>query len=274
MDYSKLYFDIDNLKFHNLYDGKNKKHENISLNIRNINCNLLMNKYVIWQGDEAKILCPKYCNSDNYRNLMEYISIKNNKIMNYYKERYKYEVAECLKVENCSKLVIGHGEISVRDTSIKLDHIYGIPFIPATSIKGAFRNYINNKYRINDDDKKSVENTEQIIKMFGNNDKKGEIIFLDSYPKNFEIDVDVMTPHYVEYYSNSKLPRNDLEPNPIEFPVIKKGSEFEIIILCKYKCFNLNGKDNVNIIDEFKSFLKEMPLGAKTSVGYGRIKCK
>lgn len=38
------------------------------------------------------------------------------------------------------KLVIGLGGHSVYETDITLHHIYGVPYIPASAIKGSFRN--------------------------------------------------------------------------------------------------------------------------------------
>jgi len=40
------------------------------------------------------------------------------------------------------KLSIGLGAVSVYETSITLHHIYGVPYIPASAIKGSLRSYI------------------------------------------------------------------------------------------------------------------------------------
>lgn len=44
------------------------------------------------------------------------------------------------------RMVMGLGGGSVYETSITLHHIYGIPYIPASSIKGVVRSYIINEY--------------------------------------------------------------------------------------------------------------------------------
>ncbi len=39
-------------------------------------------------------------------------------------------------------MIVGLGNESVYDTSMTLHHMYGIPFIPASAIKGVIRSWI------------------------------------------------------------------------------------------------------------------------------------
>lgn len=259
---SEVYFDIDHLRFSNLY-----KKNSIKLNVDDVNYNLLLNKYFDYkfEKDKKKSKPQKYKLSEADI-LQKYINSKLNKIIEQYKLKYKYQEI-LLPVKTFSRLIIGHGEVSVREVSIKLDHIYGIPMIPASSIKGAFRNYINEKYS-KVDSEKDYRESEIIEEIFGSEDKAGELIFFDIYPENFTVGTDVMTPHYGAYYSKGVNPTDDLTPNPINFPVVEKGSKFNIVVLAKQKIYTIE-QDNINIEEEFKNFLTEKPLGAKTSVGYG-----
>ncbi|AKA67806.1 type III-B CRISPR module RAMP protein Cmr6 [Clostridium scatologenes] len=285
----KFYLNTDNLRFDTL-----ERSNNVELDSNNINNNLILNKYIY-----EKIDFKNYKFNQSFQSLLEYIKEKQEHIVELYKDNYIC-CKESFSLNECSKLAIGLGEVSVREVSIKLDHIYGIPFIPASSLKGAFRSYLNEKYS-------KSNNKENIIitELFGTEDKKGKIIFFDAYPEKFQLGLDIMTPHYIKYYSNGEKPLDSLKPNPIKFPVVKEGAKFKFTILCEKNYFielnklskekfkfttlykklkhmldNLNRADlkklgeknkfkKSNIQKEFEQFLKKKPLGAKTSVGYG-----
>lgn len=71
---------------------------------------------------------------------------------------------------------------------------------------------------------------------FGSNEKRGQLIFLDAYPKDkIELKVDIINPHYPKYYNNDKntpLPVETEEPVPVTFLVVPKGIRF--IFRCVY----------------------------------------
>lgn len=264
----EAYFDIEHLRFYNL-----RRDKSIKLNINDINYSLILNKYFDYKFEEDKKKSKsqkKY--SITYKlneedKLKKYIETKINSIIEQYKMQYRYQEVR-IPIKTSSRLIIGHGEVSVREVSIKLDYIYGIPMIPASSIKGAFRNYLNEKYSKVNREKNEYEESQIIKEIFGSEDKIGQLIFFDSYPENFTVGTDVMTPHYGAYYSNGSDPTDDLKPNPIKFPVVEKGAKFNIVVLSKQKIYTID-ENNINIEEEFKNFLTEKPLGAKTSVGYG-----
>lgn len=279
----RVYFDKDKLRFNTFYKQSDKK-KNIKLNDNNdINCNLVLNKYIDYEYEfktqynkekkkKEKVkdkngdyiikedtvgkfskkfkLIEKHKLKDSYE-ILNYINDKKGKIIDFYK-KHKYNPIE-ITYQTTSNLAIGHGEVSFREVSIKLDHIYGVPFIPASSIKGAFKKYLEEK-RID---------TSQLITIFGSEDKKGQVIFLDIYPENYEIGIDIMTPHFGDYYSKDKAPTDDMVPVPIKFPVVKEETKFKFIILYNEKL------EELSIKQKFKEFLNTTPLGAKTSVGYG-----
>lgn len=237
-----------------------------------INYNLILNKYILRNSKKNKIDPPKF-NLD-MSDIIKYMQAKTQKIIDEYYTKNNY-IEICQPVRTISRLVIGLGEASVREVSIKLDHIYGIPFIPASSIRGAFRSYLNEKFSEVDIDEEEYKEDKMITEIFGNEEKMGRIIFMDIYPKKFQLDVDVMTPHYGDYYKGASMPTDDINPKPINFPVIDTNAEFDIKILCSKEIYKLyNGKNvgdvkSFNVKEEFKSFLAEKPLGAKSSVGYG-----
>ncbi len=68
-----------------------------------------------------------------YPQINQYIENINN-IQNFISDKY-------FSLRTSSRLIVGLGVDSVLETSIKLHHIYGVPYIPASAIKGVLRAY-------------------------------------------------------------------------------------------------------------------------------------
>lgn len=185
-----------------------------------------------------------------------------------------YEIID-LKANTLDKLIVGLGGHSVFETDIKVHHTYGVPYIPASAVKGCLRNYIINEYfgGIEEDAEKDFN----FIKIFGGIYKdevyKGRVVFLDAFPLNNDITVakDIMTPHY-DYAKNDY--RDDYAITPISFLVIKDARfRFPIKIFTKV-CIEDNRKSKLEYTQKFleqelSKMLENHGIGAKTSVGYG-----
>jgi CRISPR-associated protein Cmr6 len=150
------------------------------------------------------------------------------------------------------------------------------------------------------DENISNSDTEEIIIhkiLFGTQEFKGLLIFLDSYPEinketnkennNFGIfELDVMTPHYQKYYTENQIPGDWENPNPITFLTVKKGIPFEFnVLIDKHRLQEIEENKIIpkNVIEKLKNYeylrnkvkrwlelaLKEFGVGAKTRLGYG-----
>lgn len=155
------------------------------------------------------------------------------------------------------RMVIGLGTEHPQETSMTLHHIYGIPYIPGSAIKGITRHWVKEM------DEPDIENIERI---FGTPSEEGEVIFLDAFPENnIELEVDVMNPHYPEYYTSKKPPADYQSPKPILFLTVGKDTKFRFYLVSKDK----------KLLDKAKEWLKsalsEHGIGAKTAVGYGYL---
>ena len=148
------------------------------------------------------------------------------------------------------RIALGLGNESVYETSITLHHIYGIPYIPASAIKGITRNWIITNC-FDNKEKDAIQN-KIFCDMFGcpesvpykdENGKKqsqpsyyaiqepniggtreGKIIFFDAFPTSApNIEPDIMNNHYSDYYDGkgSKPPADYDNPNPIFFLTLK-----------------------------------------------------
>jgi CRISPR-associated protein Cmr6 len=161
---------------------------------------------------------------------------------------------ECKKITASPqwRMVIGLGGEHPQETSMTLHHIYGIPYIPGSAIKGITRHWAESK---NDPD---------FVEVFGDESQEGNVIFMDAFPKdNIELEVDIMNPHYPDYYTKQKPPTDYQNPNPIFFLTVGKNTKFTFYLLSK------NRKLLDKTISWLKSALLEQGIGAKTAVGYG-----
>lgn len=217
------------------------------------------------------------------------------------------------------RMAVGLGYESVYETSITLHHIYGIPYISASSVKGVVRSWIiteffgekavpeeekdfslvNAEYRAmkNDifckifgcpketkkvrfaDGKPTFKDEKKKKYDFHANEKTGlgtehlgSIIFFDAFPiEKPNIVPDVMNVHYNEYYNGDKPPTDYQNPVPIFFLTVE-NTKFQFIIGSKNEALDDFKIGDKTIVDWLKEALENHGIGAKTAVGYGRMK--
>ena len=162
-----------------------------------------------------------------------------------------------VKYEPLDKLAIGIGETSPYDTTLlmTLHPLYGIPYIPATAIKGMLSHYWQQE----------INNEEGVLQiLFGDQDNQGKLIFFDIFPKKYKLDFDVMTPHYSDYYGGKASPTDDNNPIPITFPCVKEAS-FDVYIACQ----DTELLEKHEVKENLEKAFQEYGIGAKTALGYG-----
>jgi CRISPR-associated protein Cmr6 len=190
------------------------------------------------------------------------------------------------------RLVIGLGASHPQETSMTLHHIYGIPYIPGSAIKGVTRHwavlkFADNNRKDNEEFEDAIKrvaealengddlgikvdeiNFKDLIEIFGTQEKQGKVIFFDAYPvEDIELKIDVMTPHYLEYYSKGQPPADWQNPVPIEFLTVE-NTKFEFYLAS----INKDDSDK-HLLNKARKLLLEAltkyGIGAKTSLGYG-----
>jgi CRISPR-associated protein Cmr6 len=173
------------------------------------------------------------------------------------------------------RMIIGLGASHPQETSMTIHHIYGIPYIPGSAIKGVTRHWVLKEYFSNDEEKALKDKdfptifgtpgqAGKII-FFDTPGQAGKIIFFDAYPvEKINLKVEVMTPHYPDYYSEKAPPADWQSPNPIKFLTVEK-TKFQFFVACKKEDETLLKKAS----DWLKEALSRFGIGAKTSVGYG-----
>ncbi|MBF0101678.1 MAG: type III-B CRISPR module RAMP protein Cmr6 [Desulfobacterales bacterium] len=192
----------------------------------------------------------------------------------------QYEIT-CIKAKLKTPLITGIGESHPHEVSMVVDHNIGIPYIPSSGIKGIVRfahtlsllelpninDYIKydkegNAY-LNDED-----DWTKIPHLFGTQEKRGSVIFLDAYPETVpDLHVDIMNPHYGQYYNgDGNTPPGDyLDPNPLKFLTVAKDTQFIFRALVDKTISTLIEK----IHKAYQNALTKEGVGAKTAVGYG-----
>ena len=167
-----------------------------------------------------------------------------------------------------SRLIVGLGAESVYEVSIALHHIYGTPYIPGQSLKGAVRNFVIAEHFGKNEDEALKD--KEFCAIFGKQDGAGKVMFYDVYPENgFKLEKDTMTPHYSDYYSGkNEWPTDTEEPTPIPFLAIPGNVKFRFFLGVK--------KGGEELLDKAREYLKNAlensGVGAKTAVGYGYFK--
>lgn len=189
----------------------------------------------------------------------------------------KYKIIS-IKAELKTSLVTGIGESHPHEISMVFDRNIGIPYIPASGVKGIARfalslslleEHFNGATQLKIDKDKNGneffndEEHEKIKKIFGNQEKRGDVIFLDAYPVITPLlKEDIMNPHYAEYYSNKEAPADNQNPTPIKFLTVAPSTTFIFRAIAK--------KDfETDVINVLTRALTKEGVGAKTAIGYG-----
>jgi len=189
-----------------------------------------------------------------------------------------------LSAQLSSLFITGIGETHPHEVSMVFDHNMGIPYIPATGIKGIVRfahtlgllydenGSFTDRFFEKKEGKEFIneENEETFIPhLFGAQEKRGSVIFLDAYPEIVpDLHIDIMNPHYGDYYSDDKNktpPADYLNPVPIKFLTVAKGTVFLFRALVDKKHSEIVKK----VKNAFEKALTAEGVGAKTAVGYG-----
>lgn len=166
-----------------------------------------------------------------------------------------------------SRLIIGIGGTSVIETGMTLHPLYGFPYLPGSSLKGLARAYAEIA---------EVASKEELHVIFGSDNKnphlaseniQGRVFFMDGLPTSFpKLDIDIMNPHYSEYYQGNKPPADYLNPVPVTFLAIATGQPFSFCLYSRHK----------ELVTKAKEWLigglTQVGAGGKTNVGYGYFK--
>ena len=158
-------------------------------------------------------------------------------------------------------------------------HRYGFPVLPGSSVKGVARAGARLQLGLTDDE---AQKKDEFAAIFGRTPLRGEdeslarsggAIFFDALPTDVpRLELDIMNPHYPDYYSDTRnqvYPTDWQSPRPVYFLTVAPGTEFQFAV-------GWRGADHAEqrkMAEKWLRYgLENLGAGAKTSAGYGYFK--
>lgn len=181
-------------------------------------------------------------------------------------------------------IVSGVGEPSVHAVGFKMHHLWGIPYLPASSWQGVIRHWII-KMAFEGNEEAALKDP-AFLYLFGSTDQKGNITFLDAYPltlDNNNLFVSGKTPHHSAYYTNKETPTDNKNPVPILFLTVQGVSwMLRMVDETKYgnwsdviKSSALSKAPNADtalglLKEQLPNIFRYFGVGSNTHNGYGK----
>lgn len=168
------------------------------------------------------------------------------------------------------RVVVGLGGKGPLEVGFTFHRLYGFPIIPGSALKGLARGWALVE-------KGGNERDEELVAVFGREPDRGKrgdggsagrAIFLDAIPSsNPTLELDIMNPHYPDYYRGEAEPPTDWQsPNPVYFLAVAPHTPF---------LFAVGWRGDVRrelqsmAVQWLREGLTRMGVGAKTASGYG-----
>lgn len=173
---------------------------------------------------------------------------------------------EQLEISTLWRLAVGMGYKGSMEIGITLHHIYGFPYIPATAVKGLTRAWAELVEKADKATVGRIFGSETKDEKAADSNQLGSVLFFDAVPVEWpQMEVDIMNPHYPDYYRDPKNnPPGDWQnPVPIQFLAVAPRTKFWFGLASK------SAEDLSRAKQWLVSGLKELGIGAKTSAGYG-----
>jgi CRISPR-associated protein Cmr6 len=180
----------------------------------------------------------------------------------------------CKKTSQANLRSFRESSIKTRiETCITLHPLYGFPYLPGSGLKGLARAYaeIALETKPSGDELREIFGSEDKDPRHAANNRQGKVFFMDGLPTTFpELDLDIMNPHYGNYYRGEKdnkgnliPPADYLNPVPVTFLTVAADQPFSFAVFSRDR--DLSEKATQWLIGG----LTELGAGGKTNVGYG-----
>lgn len=191
---------------------------------------------------------------------------------------------ETRKMQVDWRLVVGLGNASVYETSMTLHHVYGIPYLPGSAVKGVTRNMVIAELFDNSggNGQRGALADPGFCLIFGSPEdsadgaRRGVVRFFDALPIAAPIlCLDVMNPHYSPYYTGDKPPADYHNPVPLPFLTVEKTDFIFFVGVPESENTPIAGGvfegafPLTVAVEWMERAMREHGIGGKTSVGYG-----
>ncbi len=212
------------------------------------------------------------------------------------------EISAPRTFETLSPMAVGLGGSNVLETGLTLNHLYGVPMIPGSAIKGIVAHYCSTvlgaadpAYRgpaLDDRNRPAKEAGEVYETLFGKVDRVynadgtvsdvppdemsgGYLRFFDAWIEpdslNGAFVKDVMTPHHGDYYAGREDAPSDFDdPNPVTFMTVR--GKFEVRVGCEESDPDKRKEWLAFALNLTERALAAFGVGGKVRTGYGRMR--
>ncbi|EPR26951.1 MULTISPECIES: type III-B CRISPR module RAMP protein Cmr6 [Geobacillus] len=175
-----------------------------------------------------------------------------------------------LKARLSGRIVHGLGAGHVRETSLTIHPVYGLPYIPASSLKGLVRHWFIEAYC--EGDEKRLGEHEDGCAIFGIQDHKGQVQFYDIFLiDGLRLEKDVLAVHMKEYYEGKNAATDNQKPVPVSFWTVMAAEADIYLTAHGFR----DDEKTARLLEAAslytKQALMEWGIGSKTSSGYGRF---
>lgn len=164
---------------------------------------------------------------------------------------------------------------------------YGLAYLSGSSIKGVLRRAAEALGSEANEPEQPRWTPQAIDLMFGpevgahddeTQRRRGALSFWDALPEpaGEALGMDVMTPHFRQYYQGAGTPHDAGQPNPIVFLVVPPESRVSFHLVCDLRLLEthvaLRRDWHEMLRRAFEHAFDWLGFGAKTAVGYGAMK--
>jgi CRISPR type III-B/RAMP module RAMP protein Cmr6 len=190
-------------------------------------------------------------------------------------ERWKQSLPELTAandLQTVGRLIVGLGTENVLETGIRLHHIYGMPILPGSALKGLAAHYCHTIWGENEPKFKNDGNYHQLL--FGTTDESGCIVFHDGWfvPDSDKepLKLDVMTPHHPKWLDGSVPPTDFDSPTPVPFLSVS-GKFYVAVSWYGPEDYEKSIAWTKMAFELALAGLTDWGIGGKTTSGYGRM---
>ncbi len=192
--------------------------------------------------------------------------------------------AEVIEAISISPFATGLGWEHPNENGFAFLHPYGLPYLAASGVKGVLRDAARELADGLDGDPHGWTK-DAVTKLFGplpeeikkpEDGSCGALRFFDVIPEiaGNGMGVDIMNPHYGDYYHGESTPHDAGNPVPIFFLVVPPESRLTFIVDCPREHLlpeALRSRWRAMIRAAFAHAFDWLGFGAKTAVGYGAM---
>lgn len=170
-------------------------------------------------------------------------------------------------------LAIGLGYENAIENGMLWHHTLGVPYLPASSVKGLLRAWMTEWA-----DDATEASASVVDKWFGTAKQVGKLTVFDALPsKELYLEADVTTPHWgtwgerpvakADDKGGTNFPADWIDPKPVHWLRVAKGARFTFYLVLK----DSTEIEKTAIVEYLQAALRYIGAGAKTASGYGRF---